>query len=157
LSLISASEQLEFRLRKSVLHCRHSLRPTYAAMRRNKGIPRPRPTPRPTRKLVWSVVEGPLAAGAISEETSEGVGVGAGAEDEVVAASWLLVVVDVVEESALVVAEALLVSEIGVLLGSEVDVSLVLASVCVLSTTTVLDVLGTLGAELEGIGSVMLK
>lgn len=88
---------------------------------------------------------------------AEGVGLSVGAASEAMSASILLVVAGLCEAVVLGVV-ALFVSEVDVLLlGSEVDVSLVLASVCVLATTTLLDVLETLDAELEGLGSVMLK
>jgi hypothetical protein len=116
-------------------------------MSRNRGIPRPRPTPRPTRKLVWSVVELPVG-GAVAE----GVAVFVGGGSEVVAVVWLLVVVaDVVANVVEEVVEALLVSEVDVLLA-------LVSSFRVLSATTaLLDVLETLDAELEELASVMLK
>jgi hypothetical protein len=122
-------------------------------MSRNRGIPRPRPTPRPTRKLVWSVVV-PPAAGA----GSEGVAVFVGGGSELLAVVWLLVGVGVV---VVVVADVVEEAELGMeaLLVSEVDALLALVSfVRVPSATTApIDVLEALDAELEELASVMLK
>jgi ligand-binding sensor protein len=141
-------------------------------MRRNRGIPKPRPTPRPTLKLVWSVVV-VVVPGA--DAVSEGVGGFVGVESGVIDESCLLVVANVVAGSVLLAealmgsdaellrvskVEVLLASAVGELLVSEVDVLLALiSSVRVLSTTTTLldVVLGTLAAELEELASVMLK
>ena len=115
-------------------------------------MPRPRPTPKPTLKLVWSVVV-TLGMGVAR---SEAIGLFVAVASEAIAASCVFVAASAAEASALV-AEALFVSEVVVPLGFEVDVSLALASVRVLPATTLLDVLETLDAELDGLGSVMLK
>lgn len=146
MSLSCASDKLEFWVWRPLLHCRHNFKPTQTPTSRNRGIPSPRPTPRPTLKLVWSVL------------VVSGAGIASGfvaAASDAIAASVLLVVAEVCEEVASVV-EVLLVSEVEVLLGLKAVVSLVLASVRVLRTT-LLDVLEVLDVVLEEIGSVMLK